>query len=63
MEENYSEFGLYETTVSDLMKQLTLSLKVYNIEVKEIIAVHDADDLDQEQLEKICQEIKKKLEI
>lgn len=62
-EENYSEFGLYETTMSDLMKQLTLSLKVYNIEVKEIIAVHDADDLDQTQLEKISQQIRNKLEI
>ena len=57
-EENYTDKGLYETTVSDLMKFLTLSLKVNNIEVKKILAVHNADDLDKNSLAKFASQIK-----
>ena len=62
-EENYSENGLYETTVSDLMKFLTLSLKVNNITVKKILAVHNADELDQESLAKFSNQIQQILQI
>lgn len=61
--DNYSEKGLYETTIPDLMKPLTLSLKVNSIEVKEIIAIHDADDLKEAELKKNSEEIKKTLQI
>ena len=62
-EENYSEKGLYETLISDLMKFLTLSLKVNNIEVKKILAVHNADDLDKESLAKFSNQIQQILQI
>ena len=62
-EENYTEKGLYETTVSDLMKFLILSLKVNSIEVKEILAIHNADELDKTQLTKFATEIKQILKI
>lgn len=62
-EENYSEKGLYETLISDLMKFLTLSLKVNNIEVKKILAVHNADDLDKESLAEFSNQIQQILQI
>lgn len=62
-EENYTEKGLYETTVSDLMKFLTLSLKVNSIEVKEILAIHNADDLTKAELTKFTDKIKHILQI
>ena len=45
------------------MKQLTLSLKVNNIEVKEFFALYNADDLKENELKEISQTIKTKLEI
>lgn len=62
-EENYSEEGLYETTIQDLMKPLTLSLKVNSIDVKKIIAVHDADDLKTNELSEFSEKIKQTLHI
>ena len=62
-EENYSENGLYGTTISDLMKFLTLSLKVNSIEVKEILAIHNADDLTKAELTKFTDKIKHILQI
>ena len=62
-EENYLENGLYETTIPELMKQLTLSLKVNNIDMMEIFAIHNSDDLKEDELKKISQNIKAKLEI
>ena len=62
-EENYSENGLYGTTFSDLMKFLTLSLKVNSIEVKEILAIHNADDLSKAELTKFTDKIKHILQI
>ncbi len=60
-EENYLEGGMYGTTVSDLLKSLTLSLKVNNIEVKNIIEVYKADDLDKTELLEFSEKIKKNL--
>lgn len=62
-EENYTENGLYETTISNLLKTLTLSLKVNNIEVKEIIAIHNADELEEKELGKLREFIHKKIQI
>lgn len=62
-DENYSKEGLYETTIFDLLKALTLSLKVHHIEVTEYITVFDADDLDQNHLDEISKKIKQTLEI
>lgn len=62
-EENYTEKGLYGTTISDLMKFLTLSLKVNSIEVKEILAIHNADELDKTQLTKFATQIQQILKI
>ena len=57
-EENYTEKGLYETTVSDLMKFLILSLKVNSIDVKEILAIPNADDLSKAELTKFTDKIR-----
>lgn len=62
-EENYQRDGLYETTVDDLVKQLTLSLKVNNIDVTEFFTFFDADDLYETNLQEISREITQKLEI
>lgn len=61
-EENYSQNGLYETTILDLLKALTLSLKVNNIEVVEFITIFDADDLNEDHLSQISEKIQKTLE-
>lgn len=45
------------------MKFLTLSLKVNNITVKKILAVHNADELDQESLAKFSNQIQQILQI
>lgn len=60
-EENYSPDGLYATTVPELMKFLILSLKVNGIEVKEILAIHNADELTAADLAKYKTEIRKTL--
>ena len=60
-EENYSPDGIYTTTVSELMKFLILSLKVNGIEVKEILAIHNADELKEADLAKYTTEIRKTL--
>ena len=60
-EENYSPDGLYNTTVPELMKFLILSLKVNGIEVKEILAIHNADELTAADLAKYTTEIRKTL--
>lgn len=57
-EENYTENGLYETTISDLLKSLTLSLKVNNIKIVELITIYNADDLEKAQLHEISEKIK-----
>lgn len=44
------------------MKPLTLSLEVNGIEVKEIIAIYDSDDLEAPQLEELTGTIIKTLE-
>ena len=62
-EESYQKDGVYGTTIPELMKQLTLSLKVNNIEVKEFFALYNADDLKENELKEISQSIKTKLEI
>ena len=62
-EENYTENGLYQTTISQLLTSLTLSLKVNNIKIKEFITIYDADDLDKEQLSQISEKIKKTLQL
>lgn len=59
--ENYSKEGLYETTVEDLLKQLTLSLKMFNIEVKDIVVLHNSSNLEHAELENISDHIRKKL--
>lgn len=60
-EENYQKDGLYKTTIEELMKPLSLSLSVTGIEVKEIIAIYDSDDLDENQLKETTERIKKTL--
>lgn len=60
-EENYQKEGLYKTTIEELMKPLSLSLEVNGIEVKEIIAVYKADDLESEELKNTTERIKKTL--
>lgn len=62
-EENYTKNGLYETTISELLKSLTLSLKVNNIEITDFIIIYDADDLEENSLKEISEKIKKTLEI
>ena len=62
-EEYYQKDGVYGTTIPELMKQLTLSLKVNNIEVKEFFALYNADDLKENELKEISQTIKTKLKI
>ncbi|QOW10794.1 NAD(P)H-dependent oxidoreductase [Kaistella flava (ex Peng et al. 2021)] len=61
-EENYQRDGLYKTTIEELMKPLSLCLEVTGIEVKEIIAVYNSDDLEEPQLKQITQKIIKTLE-
>ena len=61
-EENYQPNGLYKTTIEELMKPLTLCLSVTGIEVKEIISVYKADDLEEIELQNITQKIIKTLE-
>lgn len=60
-EENYLSNGVYETTIQELMKSLTLSLKVNNIDVKKIIAIHDADDLDEKTLNELTKQLRETL--
>jgi glutathione-regulated potassium-efflux system ancillary protein KefG len=60
-EENYQKNGLYKSTIEQLMKPLTLCLEVTGIEVKEIIEVYHADDLEAEELKNITQKIIKTL--
>ena len=60
--ENYQPNGLYKTTIEELMKPLTLCLEVTGIEVKEIIPVYQADDLEEDELQNITQKIIKTLE-
>ncbi|QDP85711.1 NAD(P)H-dependent oxidoreductase [Chryseobacterium sp. SNU WT5] len=59
--ENYQKDGLYHTTIKELMKTLMLSLEVNGIEIKEIIAVYEADDLEEDQLKEITAKIIKSL--
>lgn len=61
--ENYTQEGMYETTIEELLKSLTLSLKVNQIEVKELIAIHNSDDLTMAELEQISEKIKQTLTI
>ena len=61
-EENYQPDGLYKTTINELMKPLTLCLEVTGIEVKEIIPIYHADDLEEIELQNITQKIIKTLE-
>ena len=61
-EENYQHNGLYKTTIEELLKPLTLCLEVTGIEVKEIIPVYYADDLEEAELKNITQKIIKTLE-
>ncbi|MDQ0477026.1 MULTISPECIES: NAD(P)H-dependent oxidoreductase [Chryseobacterium] len=61
-EEHYQKNGLYKTTIEELMRPLALCLEVTGIEVKEIIAVYESDDLQEEQLKTICHKITKTLE-
>lgn len=61
-EENYTENGLYQTKISELLKSLTLSLRVNNIKVIDFITVYDADDLEKEQLQKVSAQIQKTLQ-
>ena len=61
--EHYTPQGMYETTIGELLRSLTLSLKVNQIEVKELIAVHNSDDLTKEELTQISEKIKRTLNI
>lgn len=61
-ENNYTENGLYKTTITELLQSLTLSLNVNNIKVSDFIIVYDADDLEKEDLLKISQKIENTLE-
>ena len=61
-EENYQHSGLYKTTIEELLKPLTLCLEVTGIEIKEIIPVYYADDLEEAELKNITQKIIKTLE-
>lgn len=61
--EHYTANGMYGTTIDELLKSLTLSLKVNQIEIKELIAVHHSDDLTKEELSEISEKIKKTLNI
>ena len=61
--ENYTENGMYGTTIEELLKSLTLSLKVNQIDVKELITIHDADDLTKAELDEFSQKIKKTLNL
>ena len=57
--EHYTHEGMYETTIAELLNSLTLSLKVNQIEVKKLIAVHNSDDLTKIELSQISEKIKK----
>lgn len=59
--ENYTKDGLYETTIPELLKQLTLSLKMFNIEVKDMVVVHNAAHLEPAELEYFSDQIRKTL--
>ena len=59
---NYTENGLYKTTITELLQSLTLSLNVNNIKVSDFIIVYDADDLEKEELREISQKIQQTLE-
>lgn len=61
-EKHYQKNGLYHTTIEELMKPLTLSLEVNGIEVREIISVFDADDLQSATLKQITKKINQSLE-
>ena len=61
-EDNYQKDGLYKTTIEELMKPLTLSLEVNGIEVKEIIAIYDSDDLEEAELKSTTDRIIKSLQ-
>ncbi len=61
-EENYTPDGLYKTTIEELLKSLTLSLKVNQIEVKELMAIHNADDLTKKELQEISKNMRQILD-
>lgn len=60
-EENYQKDGLYHTQIKELMKTLMLSLEVNGIEIKDLIAIYDADDLNEEELKETTAKIIKSL--
>ena len=61
--ENYTPEGMYGTTIEDLLKSLTLSLKVNQINSKKLIKIHDSDDLTKEELQELSTAIKNTLDI
>lgn len=61
--ENYLPNGMYETSVEDLLKPLTLSLKVNQIDVKEFITIYNADDLTKEELSQHAEKLTKTLNL
>ena len=60
-EESYHREGLYKTTIEELMKPLILSLSVTGIEIKEIISIYNADDLEEQELADMTEKIKQSL--
>lgn len=60
-EENYQKDGLYHTQIKELMKTLMLSLEVNGIEIKDMIVIYDADDLNEEELKETTAKIIKSL--
>jgi len=61
-EQNFQPDGIYSTTIEELMKPLVLSLDVNGIEVKNLLAVYDADDLQPAALAPVADQIIKILE-
>lgn len=61
--EHYTAEGMYGSTLEELLKSLTLSLKVNQIEVKEFIAIHCSDDLTKFDLDTHSEKIKKTLNL
>lgn len=55
--EAFTPDGLYKTTMEQLMLPLTLALEVNGIDVKKIIPIYHADDLDADELNAMSVEI------
>lgn len=62
-ENNYTQEGKYGTEVEELLSGLKVSLHVNNINLKKIQIIYNADNLDDTELDLLCEELSEILKI